>query len=555
MRHLFICLASIALLAVSCQEPIPEIVLGGIAGVVSDKTTGEPVPTVNVKITETGAATVTGSDGSFTFRNLESGRYTLTLSKEGYKDNSGTVTVSDGKTIESHLLIERIPAVLTLDREVLDFGDNASNTTLSFSMVNKNYVAIDWEIVYNCNWIAKVDPAKSLAKLAMGRTQTVVVTIDRSLLQAGENKTVIVVRTDDGSSELTVTAIGQEKKLPALNISETTDIRATSAVLNAEITEKGIPEYTERGFVLGDKEMPTKETAIKIIPATVDAAMKFSVRAGDLTLEQTYYVRAYAENNAGIAYSTNQDKFTTECIAPKLENFVVISEDKETRTAVFSATIAYVGDPPYYSRGFYWNTVDEGEITENSEIEEVEGTSTTFQKSITFPSADQPIYVGAYVANVGWINYWKPVEIFSLEYLELKSSNLGVQKSDVNENQLDWYEAVTACKNSRVGSLSDWRLPTKDELYQLYLLKDEIGGFHSQQQYDIYWSSEIDADISSASLQYYYCIDFYNGKIYSARDNNGGYGLQGPFYARCVRTLNSSQTASRSKNNKQSIHK
>lgn len=648
MRRLFICLASIVLLAFSCQEPIPELALGGIAGVVLDKTTGEPVPTVNVKIMETGAATVTGSDGSFSFRELESGRYTLTLSKEGYKDNSGTVTVSDGKTIESHLLIERIPAVLTLDREVLDFGDNISNTTLSFSMVNKNYVAIDWEIVYNCKWIANVDPEKSLAKLAMGKTQTVVVTIDRSQLQAGENKTVIVVRTDDGSSELTLKATGQAKSLPALNVSETTDIRASTAILNAEITDKGIPEFTKRGFVLGDTEMPTKETATKVLPATVDAEMKFSVHAEDLILGQTYYVRAYAENSVGIAYSTNQDRFKTlatspavrvlptteiksssallnaeiseigdpeytECglvlgdeemptretaikvipatadvesqfsaqvlgltlgqtyyvrayaensveiaystnqdifttvmIEPEISEFVVVSEDRNNKSATIRVTISEEGDPPYYERGLYWGYEDVRTWDDFVEKERVQVAGSgvgSFTKTLSFPSVAQPIYVGFYAftsENGGWDWFWYPEVVFPLEYIVLESHNLGVQKSDINESELKWDDAVIACKNSRVSSLSDWRLPTKDELYQLYLLKNEIGGFKSSH----YWSS--DSNSSNNSAHYY--VDFNNGS--TDWDLNGYYK-----YVRCVRTQNSPQPASRSKINKQLIQK
>lgn len=98
--------------------------------------------------------TVTGSDDTFSFRNLEEGNCTLTITKEGYKQNSQTVTVRLGDPTSAHMLIERIPTVVTADREVLDFGDNASTNTLSFSIVNPGYVDLAWEIEERCAWIA-----------------------------------------------------------------------------------------------------------------------------------------------------------------------------------------------------------------------------------------------------------------------------------------------------------------------------------------------------------------------------------------------------------------
>lgn len=610
------------LLAASCTQEVNNTAeLGGISGVVADKTTGEPVPVVNVKLKETGASTVTGSDGSFTFKDLENGQYTVLLSKEGYKDNSSTVQVTNSKTLESHFLIERIPAVLTIDREVLDFGENYSNTTLSFSMVNKNYVDLDWEIKYNCRWIKEVDPMKSITNLGYGKTQTVVVIIDRDALLAGDNETVIVVTTSDGASELKVKAYGQPKRVPALNMDKTsgltattavlnaeitdkgipdytergfvlgesemptkesalkilpaavtaentfsvrvseltmgktyyvrayatnevgtafstnqdvfttpaslptlsmsasTDVKATSAILNAEITDKGTPEYTERGFVVGDAEMPTKETALQIIPAAVNADNKFSVRVGDLTLGQRYYIRAYATNQLGTAFSTNQDSFVTTAILPTVVTMEATSEDRETQTAVLRGSITYEGDPAYTERGFVWSTDYDIPTIEEEKIV-ISGTGVgDYEKRIAFPSIDKTIFVRAYATNARGTAYGETVQVFQQDYLVLKANNLGVQRTDINPVGLEWSDAYSMCKNSRVGSLNDWRLPTKDELFQLYNLKEEIGGFTKMR----YWSS-------SSYNNYFYYVDFSNG------DSDIQYASY-CHHARCVRTL------------------
>ena len=41
----------------------------------------------------------------------------------------------------------------------------------------------------------------------------------------------------------------------------------------------------------------------------------------------------------------------------------------------------------------------------------------------------------------------------------------------------DWNVAKQACEDLVLDGCSDWRLPTKEELNQLYLNEDKIGGF------------------------------------------------------------------------------
>ncbi len=51
------------------------------------------------------------------------------------------------------------------------------------------------------------------------------------------------------------------------------------------------------------------------------------------------------------------------------------------------------------------------------------------------------------------------------------------------EIKADWYNAVLYCQFLDVGGKTDWRLPTKDELNDIYNLKNkELDG-------SIYWSA------------------------------------------------------------------
>lgn len=62
-------------------------------------------------------------------------------------------------------------------------------------------------------------------------------------------------------------------------------------------------------------------------------------------------------------------------------------------------------------------------------------------------------------------------------------------KSDI-PGEVPWSDAKNACDNLEANGYSDWSLPDKDQLYQLYLQRNVVGGFLG----NVYWSStEINA--------------------------------------------------------------
>ena len=79
--------------------------------------------------------------------------------------------------------------------------------------------------------------------------------------------------------------------------------------------------------------------------------------------------------------------------------------------------------------------------------------------------------------------------LFGQSTIIIKQKNgkkLEVAKSDL-ANKMTWKTAKKACEKLELG----WRIPTREELNELYLNKDAIGGF----QHKYYWStSEYAAD-------------------------------------------------------------
>ena len=386
----------VAVLIMSCTPVTVEESTGNLSGIVYDKTTGDPVPVVSLELDPSGKSTVTGSDGCFSFKKLESGEYCISFSKEGYKAGNKNVSVTSGEDTETHLTIERIPAVITCDRELLDFGDNASMNTLSFNIVNNNHIDLNYSIIENCGWIVESDPTSGV--LPYGKTGTIVLKIDRELLIAGVNETVVVVRTEgEGSSELTVRATGIEKKKPALNIHETTEVKASSAMLNAEITDPGAPAYTERGFVYSESPMPDLDNTIAKMTASVTDDKTFSVKLAGLTLGTTYYARAYAINEIGTAYSTNQVSFKTVATIPVV-TLDGINVDASGKAAMLYGAISYSGDPVYYEKGFVYSTDTYPTIYDNKLT--VSGDNHgTFETKLTSLEYDIDYFVRAFATN------------------------------------------------------------------------------------------------------------------------------------------------------------
>lgn len=425
----------------SCSSP-DEVILsnvevemntkGSIVGSVSDRTTGEPVATVNVTITPDGASTVTGSDGSFSFNSLAEGSYTLTITKEGYKQNSSTVSVHGGEPTPAHLLIERVPAVVTADRDSLDFGANQSANTLSFNIVNPGYVDLAWEIEEHCEWITEIKPLKGV--LAYGKTEGIVVVIDRKKLASGKNEAVIVVRSSNGSSEVKVLATGETKALPTLNALDVTDISATSVTLNGEITTAGFPAYTERGFVYSTSSVPNNnvDESLPRVTAPITDNAAYSCHIDGLTLGVSYFVRAYAVNSLGMAYSSNQVTFITAAELATLTVDAATNVDVVHGEATLNGTIVTAGDPAYVERGFVCNTRPNPTIDHTKVV--VNGTGTgQFNVDISNLDIETDYYVRAYVINeINDVVYSTNEIVVSTKAILPQVTTLDIESADIS---------------------------------------------------------------------------------------------------------------------------
>lgn len=357
MKRLLYCALCI-MFACCSSDAADDSTAGSIAGSVSDSTTGEPVATVNVSLSPGGKSTVTGSDGNFSFVDLEEGSYALSIRKEGYKPNETTVIVRAGNPTSAHLLIERMPASLTADKNSLDFGE--SLTTLSFTIVNSGYTDLAYKVEKgDCAWLS-VEPEADI--LGYGKTATIVVNLNRSNLPSGENEANIVVRSTSGDGNVEIKIRAVNNAAAAVNTLAVTAIANTTATLNGEIINTGSPAYTERGFVYGTQPEPTVSACINKLSSPITADKKFACGIDGLSPVQTYYVRAYIVQNGAVIYG-NTVSFTTS------QQTTTVSTSAVTQigasTATFNGQILATGTPAYTERGFCYSKNSTPTIADN----------------------------------------------------------------------------------------------------------------------------------------------------------------------------------------------
>lgn len=520
-----------AVVLAGCAKTPDAVTTGSIYGVITDKATGEPIKSAGVQLNPVGTKTVTGTEGQYEFIDLPAGEYSLQVTKTGYTDLVGyKIKVTANKTNKGDVQIEKLPPSLrvvsdkTTDIDELDFGNADADVTRSFNIFNDGPEPLEWEITATSNWISKI--SKESGTLKAGATQAIIITIDRNLLAGGENTTTVHITSDNGSKNITVKATNS-RKLAILNALTVTEIAASTAVFNGKVIDEGYPKYTERGFVYSTSSMPTIETSIAKITSAATTDVDFYGRATGLTLDQHYYVRAYAINNTGTSYSSNEVSFTATAVVPILTTQEVT--EIYATTATYNGTVVYAGDPAYIERGFVYGTLTNPTVDDN-DMKVVSGSGTgDFSANLTGLIEGTTYYVRAYATTVKTTVYGNLVSFtpFHPDYISI--GGLMVQREDISV-YVNWTSAKSLCESSNIGGHTKWRLPTLSELSMMYTNIGTIRGFKTSQA--CYWSSTVYPDGTGK----YYLINFSTGSQDYDYPNNAT-AISRSYYARCVRTL------------------
>lgn len=179
--------------------------------------------------------------------------------------------------------------------------------------------------------------------------------------------------------------------LPELVTGEVTNIESTSATCGGNVTDNGGFNVTARGICWNNSPNPTTEDSITIDGSGTGS---FTSSLSGLSPSTTYYVRAYAANEAGTAYGDERN-FSTEDVLPDLTTEAINNITDTTATS--GGNITDNGGFAITARGVCWSISHNPTVSDSHTLD---GSGTgSFTSSLTGLSGSTTYYVRAYATN------------------------------------------------------------------------------------------------------------------------------------------------------------
>ncbi len=410
----------------SCKKPVEEQ-KGAINGYVTDKATGDYVENATVLLMPVNKTATTKSDGYFEFVELELGDYSLSASKDGYRDYEDNQTISVkgsdaiSRDIEMEKLVSSMKVVDDDGDEIgeLNFGNLTDDISRTFYILNDGEIPVNYQIEITSSWI-NIDATEGM--LQPDSLERIVVIIDREKLSAGENIATVNVVSGDNSIELIIKAY---KSINIITL-EPSDITTNSAILKGSINIEN-KSFAERGFILYIDEA----TSTKYVVSGNDMG-EYSHHVMNLGDGQTYRYEAYMICNDETVYG-GEITFTTEQI-PDPESPIVTTADVTDitqTTAVSGGNVTDDGGAAVTARGVCWSTSQNPTISDNH-TSDGNGTG-SFTSNLTNLTANTTYYVRAYATNENGTSYGEQKSFTTLQNIELPTVTTA-DVTDITQN-------------------------------------------------------------------------------------------------------------------------
>ena len=301
--------------------------------------------------------------------------------------------------------------------------------------------------------------------------------------------------------------------LPTVTVS-IASFTASDAALHGNVTNDNGSAVTERGFCWSTSQNPTVSGS-HISAGTGTGTFSGSIT--NLTANTIYYVRAYATNSYGTSYSSQLSFTTTNGLPIVITSATTISDI----TVSSGGNVTSDGGFPVTARGVCYGSLPYPDLT-STYSHTTDGTGTGyFSSSFTLPDDVTTCYVRAYATNATGTSYGEQTTV-TPAYAQLPtfSYNGHTYRVAPNANNLlAWSDANNYCNNLTLYGYSDWVMPTKSQLLQMYNDRYSIGGFNTSSSSSSrkYWSCTY--YVSGSSHEYIY-VDFSNGASATANTNN-----------------------------------
>lgn len=306
--------------SVMLQESSSKV--GSIIGCVKDYNDARLISNCQVSLSPGGKTYTTSSDGKYEFNGLTPGEYSLSFSKSGYVEDSKSITVKAGEVTTADCLL-KAKSSFSLSETSYDFGDLEDNKT--FYCFNNSSSDCSYSISNIPNWLTF---SKTEGTVKYDSNDSFTVTVDRTKVGEGSYTQTVNVAFS-GKSSGTVTLKLSMKKVVITTPTVKTENFASNITQNSfdisgTIVATGGAQIIEYGHCWSTSPSPTVNDKRTNLGITSKLGSYVSNVTG-LTVNTTYYVRAYAKNSQGISYSDQITVTTQDAESDKWDGNIATS--------------------------------------------------------------------------------------------------------------------------------------------------------------------------------------------------------------------------------------
>lgn len=203
-------------------------------------------------------------------------------------------------------------------------------------------------------------------------------------------------------------------KSPQVELIQILDISNSGCTIESRVIFNGGAAVEARGVCWSTAENPTLEDEHTVDGSGSDL---FSSSLNGLTANTTYYVRSYATNSSGTAYSIQFEFITTNVIGSLPEVTTSPVSSISSTSAVTGGSVLSDGGSPVTQRGICWSTSSSPTFADNSSssgsgIGNFSSTITTLESNTTY-------YVRAFATNGVGTSYGNQISFTTTSNLSL----------------------------------------------------------------------------------------------------------------------------------------
>lgn len=320
----------------------------------------------------------------------------VTVSRDGMDKGSyseSIVVTSNGGTAVVKVKMSVDAIKLSVEPGLLDFG--TLETSLQVKLLNTGNGSIKYTASAENSWL-------TLSKTTGTVTDSdyLNVILSRAGLAAGKYNSSVTFYAEGGEISVPVKMEVPVLSAPAVVMESVSDITYDGVVLKGTVTSIGSSVITRHGFCYGKNSEPTVGDKIANLGDCKSPCSMTTTLSG-LENSTKYYVRAFAENAEGTAYSSEILSFTTSAlpVAPEVLTVMDVA-DVTSNSATAKGMLVSDGGGKISAYGHVWNTTGNPTLTNGSKTDLGAATSmSSFTSELKSLQSDTKYYVRAYAVN------------------------------------------------------------------------------------------------------------------------------------------------------------